>query len=234
MCFRPNPQNRDHDDKFSVSKCFNCYTSDPVGDVSARAMFSRREALPLIVNGAGSIAPTVLNGRSGSRGTTRVHIGGILQGGVMLCNGARTKSGHAQETELSAHQILHMAQHCAKRCGLNSDEAADCGMDFLVHILDRAHGPEAGKTDHIASPAWLRRCAINHARDYLRAHLRKHQHECCSLDINCELFLSLSAHSSSAETCFLRSWYIDQIMAAINHLSPVQQQALRGYYISDI
>lgn len=76
-----------------------------------------------------------------------------------------------------------MAGACALALGLTNDDAEDCAMEFVLQVLivggerlmwppNQEHVEEGGYNQ-----AWLRRCALNHARDWHRRLRRGQTHE---------------------------------------------------------
>lgn len=67
---------------------------------------------------------------------------------------------------------LVIAKREARRLRLSSEDAEDCALTFIEkHLL----GSRCAQ--HGVDPAWVRRCARNHAIDFHRAQTRRYQHE---------------------------------------------------------
>jgi len=82
-----------------------------------------------------------------------------------------------------------------------------------------------------SSPAWLFRCARNHVINFLRTQRRRRQREGLSLDAAGDPALTLHAPGRSPDAYVLASWSLDQVARAVWRLSPVQREAVLGYYL---
>jgi len=69
------------------------------------------------------------------------------------------------DTEAQAWQLFSVARQQALRFKINRDDADDCAMEFVVRLLGDQHP--------VFADSWLRRCAVNHAKNYRRAQLRR-------------------------------------------------------------
>ena len=77
------------------------------------------------------------------------------------------------------YEIFTVARAQAVRRGLSFEDAEDCGMEFVAHMLRDEGRPavlHAGMQQSY-SAAWLRRCAANFAHNARRASLRRGRRE---------------------------------------------------------
>jgi len=71
---------------------------------------------------------------------------------------------------------LYMSMHrLAQRFGLPKEDAEDCAMEFILRSLKPSTAPAAEQSSLAASPALLRRCAINYLLNFRRARRRRQQ-----------------------------------------------------------
>lgn len=78
----------------------------------------------------------------------------------------------AKDVALGIGDWLVIAKQEAHRLRLSSEDAEDCALIFIEkHLLGSRYA------QHGVDPAWVRRCARNHAIDFHRVQARRCQHE---------------------------------------------------------
>lgn len=131
------------------------------------------------------------------------------------------------DTELapSNEQVLAAGYYQAMRLGLPREEAQDCAMDFVVHMLSMPMELSSAK-----SSAWLHRCAHNYACNFGRSLARRRKRESAWDD---ELLQELPTSGPGPKTQFIRKEMWNQVIVALQNLTPDQREMFVRHHLRD-
>lgn len=117
-------------------------------------------------------------------------------------------------------RALIMGRISAARLGLEGEEAEDCALSFILHLLGWYRQANSRTRQRAASDAWLARCAANWARNVLRARRRRLRREVSLSEPALEQTPSVSPQAGSLFVPLLQQELVARICLPLTVLSP--------------
>jgi RNA polymerase sigma factor (sigma-70 family) len=138
--------------------------------------------------------------------------------------------------EADCRRVLAVAHARAIYRGIVGEEADDCAMAFLLHLLLRPHRPP-GPAALFLSEAWLVRCADNWIRNAVR-HRNYHRHiEVSWTTLNAEEQegdnAGLFAGEDTPEDQTLRSELLHRLCGVVRQLTPSQRELFLRHFLAE-
>lgn len=123
-------------------------------------------------------------------------------------------------------RALVIGRTSAFRLGLEGEDAEDCALGFVQHVLGWYHRADCHTRQRVASDAWLACCAANWARNVLRARRRRLWREVSLSEPALEQTPSVSPQAGSLFVPLLQQELLARIYFPLTLLSPTQAALL--------
>lgn len=127
----------------------------------------------------------------------------------------------AGESAAANRQLYLVAYSQARHRGLGREDAQDCAMEFVQRLVKLSPRP-AG----LDSPAWVMRCAQNHAISFARSLQRRRKHEQAAAPTP-----PVATPGPGPKTLALRRELWQQLFAVLKQLTPLQRELFVRYHI---
>jgi len=131
--------------------------------------------------------------------------------------------------------LLKLARSVARRRGLTHEDAEDCAAEFAERMLARPECAAHVGPDGHCFPAWLHRCAENHATDFCRAKLRLAMREQAWPETaphdGPPLARDRADDAPTPEAQLLRKEFWQRLTAALGRLPPLMRELLVRHHL---
>lgn len=124
---------------------------------------------------------------------------------------------------LSIRHLYDVAHRQALRIGMRYDDAEDCAQEFVLRMLRRYLHVLREKFAQANFPFWLKRCAHNHALNFLRKLAWSYMMERSLSALTDTTDFDFADSSSAPEALVFQAEFWKRIYRAVAQLAPMQK-----------